>query len=123
MDPQLITTLIAVALVLVYVMAIVSALEAILKARTSQGAVAWTISLLTLPYITVPLYLVFGRNKFDGYLEQRDEIEKESLRLIRADQRPGRTAHRARSPTIPRCTPACSTWRGCPPPPATGWNC
>jgi len=84
MDPQLITTLIAVALVLVYVMAIVSALEAIMKARTSQGAVAWTISLLTLPYITVPLYLVFGRNKFDGYLEQRDEIEQESRRLFHA---------------------------------------
>lgn len=83
MDASLITTLIAVALVLVYIMAIVSALEVIMKARTSQGAVAWTISLLTLPYITVPLYLVFGRNKFDGYLEQRDEIEQESLRLIR----------------------------------------
>ena len=74
MDAPLITTFIAVALVLVYIMAIVSALEAIMNARTSQGAVAWTISLLTLPYITVPLYLVFGRNKFDGYLEQRDEI-------------------------------------------------
>jgi cardiolipin synthase len=83
MDAPLITSFIAVALVLVYIMAIVSALEVILKARTSQGAVAWTVSLLTLPYITVPLYLVFGRNKFDGYLEQRDEIEKESLRLIR----------------------------------------
>ncbi len=82
MDAPLITTLIAVALVLVYIMAIVSAVEAIMKTRTSQGAVAWAISLLTLPYITVPLYLVFGRNKFDGYLEQRDEIERESLRLI-----------------------------------------
>ena len=82
MDPQLITTLVAVALVLVYVLAIVSALEAILNARTSQGAVAWTISLLTLPYITVPLYLVFGRTRFDGYLEQRDEIERESRRLM-----------------------------------------
>ena len=79
----MLTTFIAVALVLVYVMAIVSALEVIIKARTAQGAVAWTISLLTLPYITVPLYLVFGRNKFDGYLEQRDQIEEESLRLIR----------------------------------------
>jgi len=83
MDPQLFTTLIAVALVLVYFIAIVSALEAILNARTSQGAVAWAISLLTLPYVTVPLYLVFGRNRFDGYLDQRDEIERESLRLMR----------------------------------------
>ncbi len=73
----------AVAVVLFYVMAIVSALEAILKARTAQGAVAWTVSLLTLPFVTVPLYLVFGRNKFDGYLDKRDEIEAETTRLIR----------------------------------------
>ena len=82
MDIPLYAEIAAVVLVLVYVMAIVSALEAILKARTAQGAVAWTISLLTFPLLTVPLYLVFGRNKFDGYLEKRDEIEVESLRLI-----------------------------------------
>jgi cardiolipin synthase len=83
MNAPHLTELIAVALLLIYLMAIVSALEVIMKARTAQGAIAWTISLLTLPYITVPLYLVLGRNKFDGYLEQRDEIEAESLRLIR----------------------------------------
>ena len=66
---------IAVAVVLFYIMAIVSALEAIINARTAQGAVAWTVSLLTLPYVTVPMYLVFGRNRFDGYLEQREEME------------------------------------------------
>ena len=73
----------AVLFVLLYVMAIVSALEAILNTRTAQGAIAWTISLLTFPLLTVPLYLVFGRNKFDGYLDKRDELEEESLRLIR----------------------------------------
>jgi cardiolipin synthase len=83
MDISLLTNIIAIVLVLFYVLAIASALEAILKARTSQGAIAWAISLLTFPYVSVPLYLVFGRNKFDGYLEQRDEIEAESLRLIR----------------------------------------
>ena len=81
-EVQLYAEIAAVVLVLFYVMAIVSALEAILKARTAQGAVAWTISLLTFPLLSVPLYLVFGRNKFDGYLEKRDEIEAESLRLI-----------------------------------------
>lgn len=74
-DIALYTEVIAVAVVLIYIMALVSALEAILTARTAQGAVAWTVSLLTLPYITVPLYLVFGRNRFDGYLEQRQEME------------------------------------------------
>ena len=82
MDIPLYAEVFAIVLVLFYVLAIVSALEAILKARTAQGAIAWTISLFTFPLLAVPLYLVFGRNKFDGYLEKRDEIEAESLRLI-----------------------------------------
>ena len=82
MELPLYAEIAAVVLVLFYVMAIVSAVEAILTTRTSQGAVAWTISLFTFPLITVPLYLVFGRNKFDGYLEKRNEIEEQSLRLI-----------------------------------------
>jgi cardiolipin synthase len=82
MDTSLFAEMIAITLVLFWVLAIASALEVILKARTAQGAIAWTISLLTFPFLTVPLYLVFGRNKFDGYLEKRDEIEEESLRLI-----------------------------------------
>ncbi|NND66954.1 MAG: cardiolipin synthase, partial [Halioglobus sp.] len=55
---------------------------ALLKARTPQGAIAWTISLLALPLLTVPMYLVFGRNRFDGYLEQRSELEARSNALI-----------------------------------------
>ncbi len=82
MDVELYAEIAAVVVVLFYIMAIVSALEAILSARTSQGAIAWAISLLTLPILTVPLYLIFGRNKFDGYLEQRDAIEEQSMRLL-----------------------------------------
>ena len=66
--------LVGVGLLLMYLASIISALEAILKSRTSQGAVAWTISLLTFPFIALPAYLIFGRNRFDGYLEKRDEI-------------------------------------------------
>ena len=83
MDDNLYAEIAAVVAVLFYVMAIVSALEAILKARTAQGAIAWAVSLLTFPLLSVPLYLVFGRNRFDGYLEKRDTMESESLRLIR----------------------------------------
>ena len=106
----------AVRLVLLYVMAIVSALEAILKTRTAQGAIAWVISLLTFPLISVPLYLIFGRNKFDGYLEKRNAIEAESLRLIQRTSGSVQHAYcQSRTPD-PRCTPACSTWRACPRP-------
>ncbi len=69
--------------VIFYILGIASALEAVIKVRTAQGAIAWVISLLTFPYFAVPCYWVFGRNKFDGYLEQRHEIEQESLALIR----------------------------------------
>jgi len=83
MDAHIYAEIAAVLLVLLYVMAIASAVEAILKTRTSQGAIAWVISLITMPIISVPLYLIFGRNKFDGYLEKRNAIEADSLRLIK----------------------------------------
>lgn len=73
----------ATALALLYVLAVVSALEAVLKGRTSQGAIAWTICLLTFPLLSVPLYLVFGRNRFDGYREQRGIIETRILEFLR----------------------------------------
>ena len=49
------------------VLGILSALEAILKTRTAQGAVAWSIVLVGLPIVFVPLYWIFGRRKFRGY--------------------------------------------------------
>jgi cardiolipin synthase len=79
---SLYTEAFAIAAALFYILSIAFALEAIMKTRTSQGAIAWTISLFAIPFIALPFYLVFGRNKFDGYLEQRKEIEPESLRLI-----------------------------------------
>lgn len=67
--------LIAVVVLAFYVLAIASAIEAILHVRTAQGAIAWVVSLLTLPYLTVPLYLVFGRNRFGGYVREREQVE------------------------------------------------
>ncbi len=49
------------------VLGVLSALEAILKSRTAQGAVAWAIVLIGLPWVFVPLYWIFGRRKFRGY--------------------------------------------------------
>ena len=40
---------------------------------------AWAVSLVALPFIAVPAYLVLGRNKFDGLAEafdgRQDEID------------------------------------------------
>lgn len=81
-DLRYATELIAVGAALFYALAIASAIEATLNVRTAQGAIAWTISLLAVPYLAVPAYLIFGRNKFDGYLEQRRTIEHESRALF-----------------------------------------
>jgi cardiolipin synthase len=50
-------------------MGIASAVHVVWKGRTSQGAVAWALSLVSFPLLALPLYWVFGRSKFHGYVE------------------------------------------------------
>ena len=54
-----------------YVSGIVLAVDAVMTVRTSQGSIAWLVSLLTFPYVAVPLYWVFGRTKYVGYIDAR----------------------------------------------------
>jgi len=55
----------------------IASVHVIMKGRTSQGTIAWVLSLVIMPYIALPLYLVFGRSKFHGYIAARrkDNIE------------------------------------------------
>jgi cardiolipin synthase len=53
---------------LVELLGILAAVHAIMNARTSQGAIAWAISLITFPWLALILYAVLGRNKFKGYV-------------------------------------------------------
>ncbi|MET0377842.1 MAG: cardiolipin synthase [Spongiibacteraceae bacterium] len=55
----------------VELLGIAAAMEAIMKTRTSPGAIAWTLSLVLMPTLVLPLYLVFGRRKFRGYRKAR----------------------------------------------------
>jgi cardiolipin synthase A/B len=55
----------------IHLSGIASALHAAVRTRTAQGAVAWSISLITFPYLALPLYWVFGRGKFHGYVAAR----------------------------------------------------
>jgi cardiolipin synthase len=43
------------------------AMRAILIARTPQSAIAWASVLVILPVIGIPLFLVFGESRFEGY--------------------------------------------------------
>ena len=58
-----------------HVLGVISSFHALMSTRTSQGAIAWIVSLNTLPVISVPAYWVFGRDKFQGYITIRQHME------------------------------------------------
>jgi len=55
------------------ILGVMSAVHAVMSSRTPQGSIAWAVSLITFPYVAVPAYWVFGRNKFNGYVLARQE--------------------------------------------------
>lgn len=82
---QNLTGIAAIAATLFAVLGVLSALEAIMKSRTAQGAVAWAIVLVGFPPLFVPLYWVFGRRRFRGYAvakrEDAQEFHRQANRL------------------------------------------
>ncbi len=68
---------VVVAIVIVFeILGIVSAVHSIMSSRTPQGSIAWAVSLVTMPFVAVPAYWVFGRDKFRGYvLARQNELE------------------------------------------------
>ena len=51
----LIAEIIGVVVVLFHVAGVAHALHALMKTRTSQGSIAWIMSLITIPFIAVPV--------------------------------------------------------------------
>jgi cardiolipin synthase len=68
--------IVAILVPLVELLGILAAVHAVMNARTSQGAIAWGISLLTFPWIALVLYAIFGRNKFKGYVLLRNSKDQ-----------------------------------------------
>ncbi|CAG7602309.1 cardiolipin synthase [Candidatus Vallotia tarda] len=67
-----------------HVLGIIAACHAILHTRTSQGAIAWVVSLIGVPYLTLVPYLFLGRSRFKGYIDAR-RLEYEAIRELRLD--------------------------------------
>ncbi|KKB82928.1 cardiolipin synthase [Devosia limi DSM 17137] len=55
----------------IYLLAFVCAVREIMYSRTSQGSIAWLLSLALLPFPTAFLYLIFGWKLFDDYATDR----------------------------------------------------
>jgi cardiolipin synthase len=68
--------------VLFHVLGFISSVHAVMSTRTSQGAIAWAVSLITFPYVALPAYWVLGRNKFRGYVTARQEGDLEIQNLV-----------------------------------------
>lgn len=74
--------MIGIILPIFYTLGVATALHAAMTARTPTGAVAWVVSLLSIPFIAVPLYAVFGRNRFQGRAEAFEQRAKEIETII-----------------------------------------
>jgi len=72
---------IATALVIIHSIGLVAAAHAALRSRTSQGAIAWAVSLTFMPYLTLIPYLIFGRSEFVGYVDARRTRNRQLHRL------------------------------------------
>ncbi len=83
-----------VVLVIVFeVLGVLSAVHAVMSVRTPQGAIAWAVTLVTFPYVSVPAYWVFGRNKFQGYaLARQKDLEGLSEIIRQANAQLANTA-------------------------------
>ncbi|AUN95822.1 cardiolipin synthase [Pseudazoarcus pumilus] len=60
-----------------HLLGFVSSLDALMSTRTAPGAVAWIVSLNTFPVAAVPMYWVFGRSRFHGYVIGRREDDNQ----------------------------------------------
>lgn len=58
-------------MIVMHTLGFITSIRAIMDTRTSQGAIAWGISLNTVPYVAVPAYWVFGQSKFSDYEVRR----------------------------------------------------
>jgi cardiolipin synthase len=67
-----------------HVLGALAAVHAAMTARTSQGAIAWALCLVFMPYIALPAYAVFGRGKFAGYVKARRAGNSQIDHLARA---------------------------------------
>lgn len=68
-------TLVAVILAVVETTGLFFVADAVMRPRSSQAAIAWSIGLIALPIVTIPLYVLFGRTRFHGYVEALREHE------------------------------------------------
>lgn len=70
-------------LIVFYGIGILHVLHALMNVRTSQGTVAWVISLLTVPFVAIPLYWMLGRTRFSREISGRRKMDSQLGKLAK----------------------------------------
>ncbi len=94
-------TLLAFAALLLHVIGVFAALRALMVTRTAQGAVAWVLGLVLLPYVTLVPYLFLGNSRFKGYVDMHRQRQREAQH---ESLWPERDEYLDRHPANPTCT-------------------
>ena len=111
--------LLGAALSVLHLLGLLAALHALLTVRTAQGSVAWVVSLLLLPELTLLPYLIFGRSRFAGYIAARRQENGQMQRAAQAQGWPVTTPAGERRvacrpwPNSPACTAAAAIRCAC----------
>lgn len=81
---------ISIIVALMHIGGILCAIDAVMNARTPQGSIAWAVSLATFPYVSLPMYFLFGRSKYEAYVEAMRAVERKSRseldKLVRREE-------------------------------------
>ncbi|MBE2186263.1 MAG: cardiolipin synthase [Rhodothermales bacterium] len=75
--------IVALVVPILTVLGLVSAVDAVLHARTPQGSMGWAVSLVAFPIVAVPLYWLFGRTQFSEYVDAMREIDRKVDQVLR----------------------------------------
>ncbi len=70
--------------VVFYIVGILHVLHALMHVRTSQGTIAWVISLMAIPFLAIPLYWLLGRTRFSREIGGRRRADERLQKLAEA---------------------------------------
>lgn len=78
--------IVALVVPILTVLGLLSAVDAVLHARTPQGSMGWAVALVTIPMVAVPLYWMFGRTQFSEYVAAMREIDRKVEQVLREER-------------------------------------
>ncbi|WP_266156932.1 cardiolipin synthase [Dyella silvatica] len=78
-------SMIGIVALLFHIVGVLAATHAVMNTRTPQGAFAWALGLLLLPYFTLLPYLFLGRSRFHGYVDLHQTKRRQLRTIIAAE--------------------------------------